>query len=338
MRIKLIIAVLKSFSSKNRDLFLEKISRRLRAPVNLWLWRFLRRKENFKAEEAIVVFSEARGGSTWVMEQLQSSLKAISIFEPLWGLSGAFKKYNHLFSSPFYFGKRETEKILYQFLKDTLVGKESSKRSLQFNNWHDLMQANKLLVKIVNTNLIAPWFVSQFKLKYRPVYVLRHPLAILYSRETYSADKKDFSNNPISAFDWSRIKSDEHPYHAHASFIDEHSNLYERYLVEWCIRNKDFLEGRYDNKFLILYYEELVSNRVKILQDIAKEYQIESIRDLPNQRSGTTALNSAKNTDKDQLAKWQQHYSKAELASLQAIFDYFGIVRYSAYSKSPIFT
>lgn len=134
------LTYLKELNRTNYGLFLRKLWRRLLAPIKAVVFNL--RKKDFTYDNTYVIFSEARGGSTWVMEQLQMATNGISIFEPLWGKHGAFKSIAGQFSSPFYFGHSSSECLLRNFLKATMRGEKASWRTLQFNEFRPLINSS----------------------------------------------------------------------------------------------------------------------------------------------------------------------------------------------------
>jgi len=336
MKFKVIVRVLSSLNSRNFSLFKSKLSRRVWAPTKAIIFKLFRSKTQFNTKDAIVVFSEARGGSTWVMEQLQLATEGVSVFEPLWGRHGAFKRIAHQFSSPFYMGKDSTESLLFEFLKKTMEGKETSWRTLQFNDLKTLMKSNQLVVKLVNTNLIAPWFVSKFDLKHKPIYVIRHPLAIVYSRDTYGSKSSTITNAVEGPFDWNRIKSDKHPYLEYKELINQYDTKFERYLIEWCIRNASFLNGQHDDRFAVLYYEEILIRPEVVWKEVLENMNLTYKSGTTEKASGTTSLTNKKLKGAAQTEKWMVNFDKATLDNFQRIFDLFEIKTYSVYSSLPI--
>lgn len=192
-----------------------------------------------------------------------------------------------------------------------------------------------MVVKLVNTNLIAPWFVATFKLRYRPIYIIRHPLAIIASREKYHIKNDVVIDERVEKFNWNRIKSKKHPYWEYKHILDETHTKFERYLAEWCIRNKEFVKGKYSEQVLCIYYEEMILNPKDSWKVIMEEYNLHEYRINYKRRSGTTALNEKSYTAQEQLNKWQRFFSNKKLERLQGIINKFDISTYSAFYPLP---
>lgn len=336
MNITQLVNLTRKFSLSNYSLYKEKAVRNLTKGIKPLIFKL--RNKKFSPEEAFIVFSEARGGSTWVMETLQKNLNAVTIFEPIWGREGPFSKVvkHTKFASPFYISTNESEYVLKNFLNDTMKGKLVGTRALQFNSFQELMNNEKLLLKLVNVNLIAPWFAENFKLKYKPIYVVRHPLAILASRERYIGNYREDANTMLGKFDRKRLRNKKHPYYNYIEELDKADTKYKRYVTEWCIRNHKFLEGSNNEQFIVVYYEDMVLNPLKILKRIERDWQINTSFGNHTTESGTTAIGEKVYTGRKQLNKWVSFFTDTEKKEFQKILDKFGINTYTAYKGDRI--
>jgi hypothetical protein len=326
------LKILRHLGLTNFSLFWEKISRNITKEIKPYLFGF--RKNTFKPENAIIIFSEARGGSTWIMNILQKNFNSISVFEPLSYNESARNIYRKTkFSFPLYFGEKGSDLVLKNFLDLTLQGKETNSRTLQFNTVKELLVGEKMIVKMINVNLIAPWLADNFKLNYKPLYVVRHPLAIHSSREKYSgqSEKKKNERN-LGKYNRKRLVSDSHPYNNYLDELDGATTKFSRYVTEWCIRNKDFVQGKYNDKYQTVYYEDMVLNPQQILKQIEKEWSLEKSLSSTSKESGTTAIGERVLSGEKQLSKWRDYFSEEEKENAQEILDHFDIECYSAYS------
>lgn len=337
MNIQRAVYLLKNLNSNNKALYFSKASRIITKGCKPVFFRLIDKK--FDPADAFVVFSEARGGSTWIMELLKKSLNGITLFEPLYGKDRKFKKilrtYN--FRYPFYFADKDTEKALKRYLTDSFAGEVSGKRILQFNTLKDIYSCNNLVVKLVSVNLIAPWFAKTIKLRYKPIYVLRHPLAILASREKYSLYGKEPEGNiHLGPYNRDRLKCDYHPYHDYLDDLDQANNKYSRYVTEWCIRNKDFLNGTYNDDFHIIFYEDMVLRPEQVLENLSNAWDMDLNDVSTRNESGTTDVGDSVYEGQKQLSKWCGFFSDEEKKMMQSVLDRFKVKLYSAYSPNII--
>ena len=65
------------------------------------LFKVFIRFKNFKTKDSIIISSETRGGSTWLMEMLNTSPHTIINWEPLHELKGVIPKHYKWGERPF---------------------------------------------------------------------------------------------------------------------------------------------------------------------------------------------------------------------------------------------
>ena len=325
--------ILKKINSKNYLSFVKKLGRRIMSPIKLNFHRLI--FKNYDDNKALFIFGEARGGTTWVMEFMQANTKSISCFEPLWGRHGTFKKIAHHFSSPFYLGVDKTNEILRNYILNISKGKKYSWRTIQFNNFKQIFRSKFVLIKMVNVNLIAPWLTKNFTdLNHKPIYIIRHPLAILYSREHYN--NYNSSNEFIGNFDEKRLKSSKHPYWSYLQILNRYPYKYQRYMVEWCVRNQNFINGFYSDKVNIVYYENLVMHKEAVIDKLNLLYPKLFLysKFKTTSKSGTTSLTSSTLEYDAQLSKWIGFFNEKELKDFEEILKEFKINIYSPYQSN----
>jgi len=330
-----IVRVLSKVRFSNLGQFWRKLLRNLTKELKTQLFNIVGHK--YDPENTILIFSENRGGSTWVMESLQRDLKALTLFEPVG--SPEFSEFKDMVSSPFYLGGEKTHQILHDFLNESFSGRKSSSRTLQFNTFTRLFNNKYVVAKMNNINLIAPWILENFTLAYKPVYLTRHPLAILASSLRYgNVQNSHFQDEKIDDFDMNRIKSKHHPYLKYMDVVNCSDTKFTRFLTEWCIRNKDFLKGNYEGQVLVVSYEELVLNEEDTYQKIYGEWGIDFnnyYNKAHNQESGTTNLGDKVLSGHEQLRKWMDLFTPNDLEKFQKIFDHFDIKGYTSFDYLP---
>ena len=130
-------------------------------------------------------FLDGRGGSTWLMEILAITLNGLTLFEPFSGNSFNFNKRFKDLDYPFITSNKEQLIDLNRFIGDIYKLKNPSVKNLQFNTLFKVFCHKKILVKVVNKNLILPWFIDEFKPKHKPILLIRNPLDIIKSRAKY---------------------------------------------------------------------------------------------------------------------------------------------------------
>lgn len=183
----------------------------------------------FDSGNSIISKLEARGGSTWLAEVIIKIHDSILTFEPLRRRRGKFRYISQYFSYPFYLGTKESDSILKKHVTNTMLGKSASAHTLQFNSFNALRKSNSMVIKFVSVNMIAEWFSINFKTKIKPIYLLRHPLAILNSKEHFGYNKKPIEKN-ADLKKFKKIKNEEHPYLEHMDYVKKLKTNYELFI------------------------------------------------------------------------------------------------------------
>jgi len=141
------------------------------------LLKFLSPIKNYKAYDSIIISSETRSGSTWLMEMLHKETCSIINWEPLHELKGVVPK-NLKWGERPYIPEESKEKEEYNLLKRILEFKVFSKNSVRYCTLSDIVASKRVMTKMVRSNLLLPFIVRNFNLKHKPIYLLRHPIAV----------------------------------------------------------------------------------------------------------------------------------------------------------------
>lgn len=283
-----------------------------------------------------MIFSEPRGGSTWLMELLNYIPKSVTNWEPLHKIKGVIPK-------SYYWGNRvfipqnvDNENYL-NTMKNILTLKMFSKWTLSKNSFNDINKGKIVITKFIQGNMLLPWITNHINFNYKPIYLLRHPIS------TSLSQIKAFGNDNQS------MKKFEIPdginnqrFEKHLEYINSLETHLQRQVCLWCINNEYVLNFKdHELKWLILYYENLVLKPEKEIKLILKEYKLEYLFEFLNldklrDASATNFDLDLKNDPIQQIEKFRNEIEDMELKNIQDILDYFGIKCYSAFSAYPI--
>jgi len=289
----------------------------------------LLRMKKFESEQSLFIFSEPRGGSTWLMETINKLPKSAAIFEPFHSHYGALDNYtwgNH------YSAKEQwpSGKIGIQNIIDA---DKLGSYQLERANWLHLLNAKQLIFKCVMGTPILPWIVENFHFTYKPIFIVRHPLAVacstlenLYKRgEVINVDHR-----------WSPSGYVKELYDKHKDLFSDDSPMMDQLIARWCINNHYALKKK-DIKWIQVYYENMLLEPRQTLTDIFKVWQIKAPKDLWNDLDKPSHSDFKKDFRKDkkeQLNKWINKHSASELEHFQKILDRFEIDLYTM--KDPL--
>lgn len=289
--------------------------------------------------DTILIFGPPRGGTTWIMEILETLPKYKSIFEPL---------------HPYWFP--ETQRIFYrekglshrpyippfQYRQDAMeyftrvfTGKVYSKHPvfpLTPRYIHDRIFSDKVIVKFIRGNRLLPWITAHFEVK-GTYLVLRHPCAVIASIKNAWGLSSDFSRQKKSLLE-GVLKIRE--IRENIYLVKKLKNLntaIELSAASWAIDTYIALSHlRYhpDNGHIIVY-EALVTNfeeEVKRMFDHIDTNIPEEVFSLYHRPSRTTTDNSYLGTSR-QLLKWKKKLSKPQIKAILQVAHWFGLDFYT---------
>ena len=142
-------------------------SKVLRA-INAGLCLSVSKTRQFAPAENLVVFSDPRGGSTWMTEVISHLPHTVTLWEPL-----------HLGKVPYVkklgFGWRqfipeneawpEAERAFEKIFSGKLVNRWTSSKASPLA----FLRANRMIVKICRANAMIPWITRIFQFKHAPI-------------------------------------------------------------------------------------------------------------------------------------------------------------------------
>ncbi len=221
-----------------------------------------------------------------------------------------------------------------QLMDKILRFKWLSKNSARYVTMKDAINGKKVLTKMVRSNLLLPFIVKNFKLKHKPIYLLRHPIAVA---------KSQLRNIPESQKENPGYKIPDtlnnERYIENSEYLDSLETILERQVALWCIHNMEIINHPMNGKkWAIVYYEELLLDPGKELKRIGNEISLEIPFDesLINKPSKSDFFNEYQDDKKKQLSKWMNGLSQKELHNLQIVFDHYQLKIYSADNIMPL--
>lgn len=282
------------------------------------------REMRFRPEEALLVFSDPRGGSTWLTEALLTLPESAVVWEPL------HLRYNpHMKDIGFSWRQYIPHDAEWPEAKGAfdkiLSAQVLNVNTAYLNEPRDYLRANQLLVKFCRGNALLPWLVEQYDFVRKPVHLLRHPFAVVSSQLKQGGWVRPFVGYEIPTGKFADI------YAKHSEFLATVRCKEEALLVGWCITNGVPLRSANREKWMLVHYEHLFMNPQEQMAKIFQEWKLPIPPDLfrkLNEESKTTV--SAVNVDDrlQQLSKWKNEFSSAQVERFMEILTYFGIELY----------
>ncbi|MBB6460749.1 sulfotransferase domain-containing protein [Flammeovirga kamogawensis] len=288
---------------------------------------YINNKIDYKKSK--LIFSDPRGGSTWLAETLYFLLdEHCLIWEPL--RKKRFKNISDKLTSirPSINKYENYETELYQ-LKNLFSLKYKNPILLPYTSTFEIKKYTHTIIKFCRGNNLLPWLVNSIDFKYKPIYFVRHPLAVVKSQiEHGSWDDIDLQYSL-------KILCSE--YKIEQSIIDFiHDQKIFLFLV-WCIHNKNLSKS---GNWLLISYEELFLNPIKTFNFINAEWKCINQSKIDTfdfrKNSRTVKDNKIILGEKIQLSSWKGFFLDEEIKKYQIILNYFKINYYNLYDVYPV--
>ena len=288
------------------------------------------RNKSFDTDESIFIFSEPRGGSTWMMELINNIPNTAAIFEPFHSHYGALDVYTwgkHL-------NKDDEWKEGKAGIDEIINANKFDSYQLERTPFLQLINAKQLIFKCVMGTSILPWIVEQYNLKYKPIFIIRHPLSVaastlqnLYKRgHTINVDHR-----------WIPTGYNLDLYEKNKDLFSEDSPMIDQLIARWCINNH-YTFRQPNDRWIQMNYEHLLLNPKETLCEIFEEWSIsppEGIWDKIDKPSHSDFRNDFRKNKEEQIGKWLKQYSNNELNHFQKILDRFDIDMYTMDDPMP---
>lgn len=309
-------------------LVLKKI-KKTRLPILRTLFLF----KHFDPSKNLLLFSSPRGGSTWLSQILLTVPKTILIWEPINPRKN--KRLRDLnFGWRQSIPENEKWKDAEDFFFNVLSGKELTLDTIRYTNFHRLIIGKQLLIKFVRANALLPWLSNTFHFKYLPIYLVRHPFAVVQSQLRHGAwnhihPKYVLPDTPFNE-----------PYIKHWDFIKSLSSLEEILVANWCFANKYTLENkRNDSDWITIFYENLIVRPEIEIDRIFTRWGVPKPNDIYKQSkepSFTVKSNDLSSSEQKQIAKWKDFFNSSTISKMENVLNYFEISHYRSDSCYPL--
>ena len=307
------------------------------------------RLRDFDPRESLVICSDPRGGSTWITEVVSQVPRTSVLWEPLnlrhvpyfrrlgfpWGDPRSTTSGEYPLTSP-----------LAQHIPEGASWPEAERafealfRGKVLNGWIgfmaspvELLRAERLLIKFCHANALLPWLTRTFDLAHAPVYLVRHPFAVVASQLRHGNWRYAYDGFPIPQGRYAER------YAEHAAFLSELKTRAEIQTAAWCFSNLVPLRSaQNDRAWITVYYEHLLRRPKEEVERIfgrwgrpLPEAALEKLREP----SASTKEATFQESIEKQLAKWRTSFTADELARMEAVLDHFEVAHYRADSPFP---
>jgi len=314
---------------------MQKLTRLAREVRQLCMQALLPLK-NFKAEDSIIIFSESRSGSTWLMEILNNIPNACVNWEPLHDFKGVVPDDYNWGWRPFISPDEENEAYL-NLIHEILSFSTYTKWTTRYLTFKDLLSSEYVITKFVRANLLIPYILENLELKRKPILLLRHPIDVCLSQ----INAFESSDSEATTFEIPDTLNNDR-FIEHQAFLQKLETKLEQKIANWCLNNVLVLNNpKILEQVLIVFYNELLAEpkgetqRILRALDLPKEVQT-IVRFIDFRKASSTDFSGQlAAAPEKQLFKNFNRLSTETKEQLQKIFDYFDFKLYTAFSPYP---
>ena len=292
-------------------------------PGYYFIKKHVRNKTRFNIKSNILLFSDPRGGSTWFSKCLVTALDKPLIWEPL-----HVRNVKELKSLNFgwreYVEENSDDPNVKDFFLKLFEGKLTSDWLYQYTSFKHLYFSNSAIFKICRGNQMIPYLINNFEFQYKPIYLVRHPFAVVASQL-----KQGGWSNVSPQMNVENIKKDplKSP---HEEFLVSLKTKEEVLTANWCLTNKISLDHKFNNKkWITITYEEFIEDTKFTFERLEKEWnKFLDINKIDFNKNSFTSIDNVANSEK-QLTKWKSQFSHVQIEKMLKVLNYFKIDLYN---------
>lgn len=295
--------------------------------TRFYLYSALKRKR-YSVEDSIVIFSEPRGGSTWLMEIFNHMPNTAVNWEPFHDKLGVVPPDLEWTARPFW---EATEKLESnkEIIKSILEFSLFNSWTLAISDLKQLLKADIIITKFVRANLLLPWMVNTFNFKNKPILLIRNPIdACVSQMQSFGKLEKDKVNYLF-----------EKRFPEHSDFMKSLDSEMEIRIGLWCLNNLYTLNyPNIGNDITTIFYEDLLVTPSSITTDVFEKLDISQVdknralEAVEFRKASAMNVGGLKSNPETQLMKNIDKLDDSEKQKIQAVYDYFNFDLYQANS------
>ena len=316
---------------------------RIKRKVKSQFLSFYIKGKNYTINNAIIITSEPRSGSTWLMELLGNLPNCIVNWEPLHENDGVVPKSLRL-GSRVLLSSNDDSKKFKKLFEDILTLKVFNAWTGRYISFNKISTSKYVVTKFVRANNLLPWFTKNLNLKHKPILLLRHPITTSISqlknfhRETGASLSQPYSEQKTFVPP-DCINNERYVKHQH--YINSLSTPLERQIALWCVNNVDLIAHPDRKDWITVYYEDLLLKPEKGISLLLKELELpftqKDYEHIDFKKASQSNNRKEYNPDPAiQLESFLKDLDNDYLNKIQRIFDHFKFKNYTASSAYPI--
>ncbi len=302
--------------------------------IRFFLIKLILKYKRFESSRSIIIFSEARGGSTWLMEIMATLLPVCINWEPLHANKGVVPKSKNFGWRPF-IPPTDKDPYYFELFKKIHEFRIISEWTLSNSSIKECLRAKYVLTKYVRANLLLPYLTRNFEFLHKPIFLIRHPIDSCLS-QIKAFDKSEKNTVTYEVPQW--INNER--FIEHFPFLSKLNSKLELMVGMWCLNNLPTLDKLDSQKICVVYYYDLLLNPEeeveRILNECGFENYITNLNTVDFRKASTTDFGAGYlKSSQQQLKKNMNALDLETKDKIQKIFDYFRFKLFDAYSVEP---
>ena len=290
-------------------------------------------RRDLNPSESVVLCSDTRAGSTWLMELVGQLPGTVCNWEPMHPLRGVLPAHWDMGSRPYVPADRPDERLETWF-DDLFRFRIANQWTLSRANAAAAAAATVGVHKFVRASLLLPWMVRHLPLERPPIFLVRHPLAAIASKNS------NFGMLVPTTADRTPAVDDSHdPF---AQIIAEQDDPVLVRVARWCHTNRVALNHPNAGRdWVVVHYEHLLLEPEETFRRVLDRLRWTTTDPDPvasidfGRASSSDFLGALAPSPLEQLSKWRAGADSALVTQTQELLDRFGIVDYRADEVLP---
>jgi len=283
----------------------------------------------FDPKKARIVSGDPRGGTTWLAQLLNELPGSALIWEPL-AVSEVKEVHALKFQWRQFIPEDDSWPEAKELMERILSGRLLSPYLCQQTTPRQLRQANHLLIKFCRANQLLPWLTKEFHFEVPPVYLVRHPCAVVASQLKQGGWKNVPPHFTIPEGRYTSF------YTKHEKFLETIDTIEKRLAATWCLCNRVPLSHPDNNKrWITVTYESMLLDGPSEIDRIARRWNVsipKGVYDKLQTASSTTVTGSPilQGSVREQLEYWKFSLTAGQIENIMSVVNYFGVDLYDS--------
>jgi hypothetical protein len=301
------------------------------------------RRSTCSLETTVVIAGVPRSGTTWLLELLRTLPDYKAVNEPL--MYEEAREENG-FSWRTYVEPEEpaTEKRAY--LKQVLMGHLGISPAWHFKSEIRLAQLfehgthDRLVVKFCRLNRMLHWFCSEFEEVRGPIFIIRHPCAVVASMLRHGGWEDDYlqgeNAREIAAPEGGLPKSLQDPFEP---VLENITTKTQALATLWCLDHYIplVLHAEKGYPWILVPYERLLAHGHDELLRVTESVGVTATPEMLQQfRDPSSSVKDQLHQDtKRQLSKWRRHLSAEQIDEVMNIVEEVELSKFYSRALEP---